>query len=229
MDSYTYAIGDIHGRLDVLKQAIQIIERHQASHGKKSKIVFLGDYIDRGPESRQVCNYLMSGTQHPDIDWILLQGNHEVMCLEAHYGGSSDLKFWKKYGGYETLLSFGSDVVPRSYLTWMSKLRKYYYDGVRIFVHAGVKDNTPIEENPDSITQWIRYHDGAEISCPEGYVVHGHTPSIDGPEILKTRCCIDTMAYKTGRLAIAVFDDTLPGQPIEMLSTYAGYHVDNPI
>lgn len=228
MNTFTYAIGDIHGRLDIVIEAIARIEKHQSSHKLPSKIVFLGDYIDRGPESKEVCDLLRAGSSHPDIQWIFIQGNHEVMCLEAHYGGPSDLKFWKKYGGYETLLSFGSDIVPRSYLTWMAGMKKYYYDGKRVFVHAGIKENVPLEHNPESALQWIRFQGGQEIVCPEGYVVHGHTPSIQGPEVLNSRCCIDTLAHRSGRLAIAVFDDSIPGGPVEMLSTYAGYQLDSP-
>lgn len=225
MKNFTYAIGDIHGRLDTLKRSIELIEQHRSENNAFATVVFLGDYVDRGHNSKQVCDILMSGPKTENTKWIILQGNHEVMALEAHHGGSSEMKFWLTYGGDRTSASFGGKI-PLEYLKWMASLPLQYYDGKRIFVHAGVKEGVPLNQNTDVVGQWIRYQDNYEINRPEGYVVHGHTPILGGPLILNSRCDLDVESYKTGQCCVAVFDDSIDGKPIEILKANCGYHLN---
>lgn len=202
-----------------------MIEEHRADYDAYATVVFLGDYVDRGPDSKQVLDLLMAGPTTENTKWICVQGNHEVMLLEALYGGRSEMEFWYKYGGKETLESF-QDNIPRKYLTWLAGLPKYHYDGKRVFVHAGTKDNVPLDQTPDSVLQWIRYPEAnCEIQCAEGYVVHGHTPYNTGPIILESRCNLDVMSFVTGKAMVAVFDDKIPGKPIELLCSNLGYIV----
>lgn len=226
MKTYTYAIGDIHGRLDVVVDSINLIEQHRLQNNSKAIVVFLGDYVDRGANSKEVCDLLMAGPKTENTEWVTLQGNHEIIMIEAGLGGYSEQKFWHNNGGLATLASFGGyrEMIP--YIKWMEKLPKYYRDEHRVFVHAGVPQGQLVETGNEAVLQWIRYKDTEEVYCPQGYVVHGHTPLIAGPLILQTRCDLDTLSYKTGRQAIAIFDNTIPGPPLEMLYTSCGYLLD---
>ena len=225
MKTFTYAIGDIHGRLDILQCAIDLIELHRYENDANAIVVFLGDYVDRGRESRKVCNLLMAGPKTENTKWVTIQGNHEVMCLEAHSGGKSEMDFWTRNGGMETYHSFGGRL-PLSYLQWMASLPKYYHDGKRVFVHAGIKNGVPFDHQPEAVIQWIRYPDNCEIESDKGYVVHGHTPIFNGPLILNTRCDLDVGGYKTGRVCVAVFDNDIEGKPIELLEYSLGFDAD---
>ena len=225
MKKFTYAIGDIHGRLDILKRSIELIENHRKENQASATVVFLGDYVDRGYESKRVCDILMAGPKTENTTWKILQGNHEVMALEAHHGGSSEMAFWLTYGGQRTADSFKGKI-PYEYLRWMAGLPLQYYDGKRIFVHAGIKQGVPLSQNTETVGQWIRYPDEYEINRPEGYLVHGHTPIMDGPLILNSRCDLDVGGYQTGKCCVAVFDDEIEGKPISILSANLGYHLN---
>jgi serine/threonine protein phosphatase 1 len=224
MNHFKYAIGDIHGRMDILLKSVEMIEQHLAATDSTGSIIFLGDYVDRGIESRQVCEYLMSGgPKNPQITrWICLQGNHEVMLIEAMEGGRSEMDFWLANGGSETYQSFNGR--PRGdVIRWMANLPKFYADGERVYVHAGIKENVPLDQQPEAVLQWIRYKDTQEINVPEGYVVHGHTPRMGTPLILNTRCDLDVYAVVTGKVCVGVFQDGVPGGPVALLEENMGY------
>lgn len=217
--SKTYAIGDLHGRLDVLEACLERIDQHREG---AAKIVFLGDYIDRGPHSREVVERLMAGSVN-DIEWITLGGNHEDMCLMAYEQPDSHMSWWVTNGGGATLASYPDRKVEDRHLHWMSKLETTYLDAHRLYVHAGVMRDIPLEKQSEDHLRWVRYGRDVEAGVEGYYVVHGHTPYMDGPVVLESRCNLDTLAYKTGRAAIGVFDDDLPGQPVEMLTVNCGY------
>jgi len=223
MKTFTYAIGDIHGRLDLLVKSIELIEHHRLQNDAYAIVVFLGDYVDRGPNSKEVCDILMAGPNTENTEWIILQGNHEIMLIEAGLGGFSEQKFWLNNGGQETLSSFGGyrEMIP--YIKWMQNLTKYYYDGERVFVHAGIKDGVPLEQTPEAVLQWIRYPDEYEPNSPLGYLVHGHTPKMGQPLILKTRCDLDVWGVATGKVCVGVFEKGIPGGPIDLLEANMGY------
>ncbi|MGO7089469.1 metallophosphoesterase family protein [Rhizobium leguminosarum] len=203
----TYVIADIHGRYDLLHAALERIEANQSG----GTVVFTGDYIDRGPTSKQVMDRLMHGPTDDRWRWICLKGNHEDMMV-ACIRGQADMPWWLGNGGRETLISFGG-VVPDEYITWAESLPQYHSDGERIFVHAGVDPTKTMADQTEAMLLWYRGTKHRDLSHPEGYVVHGHTPFEDGPIILEGRCNLDTGAVWTGKLAIAVFDDDVPGKP----------------
>lgn len=205
--SKTYAIGDIHGRFDLLHAALQRIEASPSS----GTIVFTGDYVDRGPASKEVMDCLMAGPKNPQWRWVCLKGNHEDMMVAA-LRGEADLDWWVGNGGGDTLRSFEGGV-PEEYLAWADSLPQYHADGKRIFVHAGADPTKPMVEQTEAMMLWYRCAKLHDFHHPQGYVVHGHTPFDDGPVILEGRCNLDTGAVWTGHLAVAVFDDDVPGKP----------------
>ena len=221
----TYAIGDLHGRNDVLEACLAAIEKHRIaagdSSGSNTTIVFLGDYIDRGKESRQVVARLMEGSRD-SARWITLMGNHEEMAVMAHADPNSYWKWWTENGGLTTSLNYPGRRIDDEHLEWMKSLPMKYQDRYRLFVHAGVKAGETLSEQSDRTLLWIRHHRDEEVPFPL-YVVHGHTPWRDGPVVLESRCNLDINAYATGTAVVAVFDDDKAGKPVEMLTVRAGY------
>lgn len=216
----TYVIADLHGRFDLLQEALPTIAQHAS--GRAFKIVTLGDYVDRGPQSRQVVGCLMAA-QAAGANLICLKGNHEYMmhrALTLSWFASASrarcLDWWKHNGGDFTLASYGNKV-PSNHLRWMKNLPTMYVDEHRIFVHAGVDPAKPLDEQTDEFLLWHRYAEEADIGYGERHVVHGHTPNPHGPEELSHRTNLDTLAWKTGRLVIAVFDDHTPGPAAEYI------------
>jgi serine/threonine protein phosphatase 1 len=219
--SRTYAVPDLHGRHDLLTAAVEKILDH--SRGHDAKIITLGDYIDRGPDSREVMERLIS-CSWPELPLIALKGNHEAMMWEC-CKNLSEIGWWCKNGGVQTLLSYGHSpgspvqlsVIPLAHLDWIAKLPSIYVDQHRIFVHAGVHDSLPLDHQGDQILLWKRYPEGSKSGHGQRHVVHGHDARPDGPILTKGRTNLDTMAWKTGRLVIGVFDDDVPGGPPELL------------
>lgn len=217
----TYAIADLHGRHDLLVSAVERIEQSSHSGGT---VVFMGDYVDRGPESRQVVETLMAGPKTPGWSWICLQGNHEEIMVAGCQGY---LSWWLPNGGGATLISYGAQpggdarealaLVPRSHIHWVDSLPLYYRDKHRVFVHAGVDETIDLEDHPAKILQWHRY----DREYPHGYrghhVVHGHEQYEDGPVLHHGRSDLDTLAWYTGRLVVGVFDDEIAGGPISTI------------
>jgi serine/threonine protein phosphatase 1 len=211
---FTYAIGDLHGRLDVLDACLAKLGRREPG-----KIVFLGDYIDRGPDSRGVVERLMAGSQDHH-EWVVLKGNHEEMAMQAH-GGLFQMKWWTENGGDATLRSYGSERIDPAHLRWMDQLPLAHTDERRLYVHAGIKHRKRWESLDSKVLLWVRHQRDTEVHELNGlHVVHGHTPFEDGPVLLLSRTNLDTKVYKTGRAVIAVFDD-LSGPPRELIEVRA--------
>lgn len=177
-------------------------------------IVFLGDYIDRGPDSRGVIDRLIEGPS-AEWRWICLKGNHEAMMIGAHAGDSSEL--WLANGGEETLASYGGKI-PQTHVTWCTALPLIYRDDHRVFIHAAIDPSLPLieEAQSESVLLWKRYQLD-EDEHADLHVVHGHTPIESGPVIYSGRTNLDIGAVFNGRLAIGIFDDTIPGGPIRIL------------
>jgi serine/threonine protein phosphatase 1 len=210
----TYVIADLHGRFDLLQAALGTIAEHAG--GRAFKIVTLGDYVDRGPQSREVIGRLMA-VQAAGTNLICLKGNHEYMMHRAltltWFASASRarcLSWWKHNGGESTLTSYGNEV-PSDHLRWMKNLPTIHVDEHRIFVHAGVDPTRTLDEQTDEFLLWHRYSESADVGHGRRHVVHGHTPNPQGPELLSRRTNLDTLAWQTGRLVIAVFDDHTPG------------------
>jgi len=209
--SLTFAIGDIHGCIGPLLRMIERVEDYAPS----GKIVFLGDYIDRGPDSRAVVETLMAGPCSPDWQWIALKGNHEDMAMGAH-DGRHDESWWLDNGGIETLASYGGPV-PSAHLNWMAALPLLHTDPHRIFVHAGVREGRYLEDQTQHDLMWLRFEDDVSGEFWGKHLVHGHTPSPANPRTTGNRTNLDSGCVFGGKLSCAVFDDSLPGGPATLL------------
>jgi serine/threonine protein phosphatase 1 len=219
--SRTYALPDLHGRYDLLTAAIEKILSH--SNGLAAKLITLGDYIDRGPNSRQVMELLVNWSSQI-LPLVPLKGNHEAMMWQC-CRNLSEVDWWLKNGGDQTLVSYGQRMansidprlVPAAHLDWIAALPSMYVDGQRIYVHAGVDPTLALDQQGDQILLWKRYPKGFTEGFGELHVVHGHHANMEGPAVTKGKTNLDTMAWKTGRLAVGVFDDAIPGGPKEIL------------
>jgi len=211
--SRTYAIGDIHGCLDKLVAMLERIEAWQSG----GKVVFLGDYVDRGPDSAGVINLLMAGPQKPGWEWVILKGNHEDMmasCLR----GDNPLEWWVGNGGMQTLASYGGEV-PEEHLRWCETLPLKHVDEHRIFVHAGVDEAVPLDEQTEQELLWSRKPPHYSGEYWGRHLVHGHTPSEQNPSIVGNRTNLDSAAVFGGKLSCAIFIDEEPGSPMGFMQT----------
>lgn len=230
--SNTYFIADLHGRYDLLEEAISRISAREGD--SRHKIVFGGDYVDRGPQSRQIIERLMAGPRLPNQRFVCLQGNHESMMIEC-IEFPHQIGWWIGNGGGQTLRSYGAKIwmgasfnaedtiglVPRNHLGWLKVLPLFHLDQHRLFVHAAADPTKSLEDHSEAIFQWMLYPEGTDVPfIHEGtkrYVVHGHHQFANGPKIYENRADFDTFAWKTGRLVIAVFDDEVPGKPVDTI------------
>ena len=217
-----YAIGDVHGRLDLLDQLFERI-RHDLGRGMHSEslCVFLGDYIDRGPDSSGVIERLISLGSDQRV--ICLKGNHEALLLEF-LGNPGLLQEWGRYGGLNTLMSYGlrpplkpdaarnaelaaalARAMPRAHRGFLENLRPCLTLGDFFFVHAGVRPNVALAHQSEEDLLWIREEFLLHEQLFDKIVVHGHSP-VRQPEVLDNRINIDTGAYATGRLTCLVLE-----------------------
>lgn len=219
-----YAVGDIHGRSDLLASVLAKIEGHIGSHPiEVAKIIFLGDYVDRGPNTVGVIDMLsnLSG----DSRFVFLKGNHEAFMLAA-LEDRRVLSDWLWAGGRETLQSYGVTVpmrataddlqaalsasleaIPPHHVGFLNGLQHKHVVGDYVFVHAGLRPGVPLGAQSSRDLMSIR-EEFLQFSGSHGYVVvHGHTP-VETPDIKSNRVNIDTGAYITGNLTCAVFEGT---------------------
>ena len=151
----TYAIGDIHGSLNKLRELIARCARH--AQGRPMTLVFLGDYIDRGPESAGVVRYVIELQSRLREQVIALKGNHEAVALGV-VDGTTPADYWLALGGAATLRSYGVDsalALPREHVDWLRSLRSSHDDGRRFFVHAGIDPEKPLEAQREHDLLWI--------------------------------------------------------------------------
>ncbi|MBI4045426.1 MAG: serine/threonine protein phosphatase [Devosia nanyangense] len=208
--SKTFVVSDLHGRFDLFEAALARI----STYCPQGTIVFTGDYVDRGPDSRRIIQALKAGPSE-GWRWIALKGNHEEMMVRAEHD-SRERERWLANGGLATLASYDG-AVPTEDLAWAAKLPIYFKDEHRIYVHAGVDPAMPVEEQDAATLLWLRYQPGSDIDYPGFHIVHGHTPNPDGPELYRGRSNLDTLAVRTGRLVVGVFDDDRPGGPSDLI------------
>jgi len=213
--SLTYVIPDIHGRHDLLSQGLAGIDARSARDA--GTIVTIGDYVDKGPHSRQVIERLMPGLAE---GWklVALKGNHDAMMVDA-LRNPSKMASWIEKGGAAALASYGSDpaTVPHSHLAWLDGLQLMYVDKHRIYVHAGVDPGVPLDQQSETTLLWKRYPKGFPGGFGERHVVHGHDNAPEGPLLYEGRTNLDTLGWRTGRLVIGVFDDDRPGGPVDFM------------
>lgn len=206
----TFVIADIHGRADLLKIALAEIKMISSS----GSVIFLGDYVDRGNESKQVIDILMAGPK-PGWNWKTLRGNHEDMLLECHNTSDGEkYHWWRGHGGSDTMRSYGGDI-PQHHIEWMDALPRIHWDEHRVYVHAGVSESSSLSDQTENMMQWYRYPPRANVGWNGKHVVHGHTPH--GPEQYSNRTNLDGNACNKGILLVGVFDDAIPGGPTQIL------------
>ena len=217
-----YAIGDVHGRADLLTDLFSRIDRDLKAHPiAQSAQVLLGDYIDRGPHSRQVVDLLITRQQGHNV--LFLKGNHEAYA-SRFLSDPTVLPEWKLVGCASTLVSYGvthtagdnphsqrevakalREAMPDSHRRFIQGLGLSFTCGDFFFVHAGVRPGIPLQKQSEQDLLWIRddflFHeeDFGKI------IVHGHTAAME-PEIRPNRINIDTGAYATGRLTCLVLE-----------------------
>lgn len=212
-----YAIGDVHGRLDLLDELLGRIEADNGSRPKaKTTIVFLGDLVDRGPSSAQVVERLRQ--YRPDFArTVFLMGNHEEVLLRLLAGESSLLSSWMMFGGAECARSYGIDpaelrrarpdeavamlrrAVPKEHSSFLGGFVDSAAFGQYLFVHAGIRPGVPLADQSKSDLRWIR-HPFLEDESDHGHViVHGHT-ICEEVEVRPNRIGVDTGAFHTGVL-----------------------------
>lgn len=216
----TFAIGDVHGCLRKLMRLFDRCLRH--CDEQPGRFVFVGDYLDRGPDSRGVVEMLRRVQGELPGQVICLKGNHEAMMLDAVRTDDDDL--WLLNGGGHTLLSYGiarAADMPRDILDWVDALPLSFDDGRRLFVHAGVNPFVPLDQQSEHDRLWIRE---PFLSSTRDYgrlIVHGHTPLAAGrPDLRPNRLNLDTAAVYGGPLTAAVFDEDKTG-PVTFLTDAA--------
>jgi serine/threonine protein phosphatase 1 len=219
-----YAIGDIHGRRDLLDQLLTDIQADdEARSGAETHLIFLGDLVDRGPDSAGVVQRALElGRSTPQARFIM--GNHDGIFLRALRGDRRALRYFAKIGGRATIRSYGiSDEeycalddkalmatlierVPQEHVEFLKSFEDYIIEGDYLFVHAGIRPGVAIEEQTSEDLQWIREEFLVDRRNHGQIVIHGHTIS---PEVerLPNRIGIDTGAYKSGRLTALGLED----------------------
>jgi serine/threonine protein phosphatase 1 len=212
--SLTYVVPDIHGRYDLLTDALAEIAAH--SRGEAGVLVTIGDYVDKGPESRQVIDRLLRGVE--GWNFIALKGNHDAMMVEA-LRDPARMAAWVEKGGAAALASYGGDpaAVPQNHIGWLDQLRLMHLDAHRLYVHAGVDPDLPLDRQSETTLLWKRYPKEYSKGYGELHVVHGHDNFPDGPLLYEGRTNLDTLAWRTGRLTIGIFDDDRPGGPVDFI------------
>lgn len=211
----TYVIPDLHGRFDLLRDMLAKIEAHAA--GKAGTIVVLGDYVNKGPDSRQVVERMRAGLSG-GWGFVALKGNHDAMMVEA-LRDPSKMEGWIEKGGDATLKSYGGDplAIPQAHIAWLDRLPLMHLHAHRIYVHAGLDPGVPLQAQPEHTLLWKRDPKGDRAGLGGRHVVHGHHSNAHGPELFEGRTNLDTLAWRTGRLVAGVFDDDKPGGPVDFV------------
>jgi serine/threonine protein phosphatase 1 len=213
-----YAVGDVHGRADLFAQMLSLIRQdNDARAATTTKIIVLGDIIDRGPDSAELVHQLMRYSK-ASRRFIVLMGNHEQIMLAALDGDIKALQAWLKFGGAATLLSWGlpedlvhgappaeilaeaTRCISEDVLSWLNDLPLTHVSGDVVFVHAGIRPGVKLGRQDPRDLLWIRdaFLESEEVHSH--LVVHGHSINANGPERRENRIGVDTGAYSSGRL-----------------------------
>ncbi|MEO6433216.1 MAG: metallophosphoesterase family protein [Sphingomicrobium sp.] len=218
-----YVVGDVHGRLDLVDRLLATIHAElDAAPRHKAMLVFVGDLIDRGPDSAGVIDRLLT-YKRAGVRLIVLLGNHEEVLLRILEGDSSLIESWLKFGGAECLESYGVDpvqvaaaephqalamiarAIPTAHSRFLAECADTFRFGDYLIVHAGIRPGIEIDQQLQSDLRWIRDPFLADRSDHGFVVVHGHTISEEVEE-RPNRIGIDTGAYASGRLTALAID-----------------------
>ena len=218
-----YAIGDVHGRADLLEAMIEAIELDDASAARaRSTVILLGDLVDRGPDSAKVLNLAKAWQEHRQVR--ILCGNHEEMFLES-FRRKDVLQHFLRFGGRETLLSYGiqprsrtkselealqalmAQVIPEEDLAFMRSFEEMIVVGDYAFVHAGIAPEVALKQQKPQDLRWIREPFLSHEARHSHVIIHGHT-IYERAEVRDNRIGIDTGAFESGRLTALVLEGT---------------------
>ena len=216
-----YAVGDIHGRADLLFEVIARIDEDIRRRPIRYVVeVYIGDYIDRGPDSKTVIDAL--AVRMVNHGAICLRGNHEVL-IESFLRDPGCFPQWQRLGALQTLASYDIQprrgetaaelrqrflgIFPRTHELFLQCLHDSYCCGDFLFAHAGVRPGVPIEQQDVNDLTWIRREFLDSNQHHGKFIVHGHTP-VPHPDIRHNRINIDTGAWKTGTLTCAAIEGT---------------------
>lgn len=216
-----YAIGDVHGRLDLLEKMHAAIKEDVGRHPDKGwRIIHLGDYVDRGPDSMGVLDFLAEALKDERV--VALAGNHDTGYLDF-LAEPDGYGLFARYGGRETAQSYGVEInfsdpaslraghaalskaMPRRHRDVLGHLRFSTAFGDFFFCHAGIKPGVPLDDQEPRTLIWIRDEFLDWTGLHPKVVVHGHTPSPE-PEVMANRVNVDTQAYASGVLSALVID-----------------------
>lgn len=237
-----YAVGDVHGRYDLLERLLKLIERDHLARppSAKTRLIFLGDLIDRGPASKAVVGALRAA-QAASRQVVVLRGNHEDILLHCLDGDPGAQRAWLKHGGAATLQSYGvdppgDDESPGDFaarleerltpdvVAWIRGLPLKAQSGGFFFCHAGVRPGVPLHRQDEDDLVWIREE---FLDCADDHgavIVHGHSICGTEPASFHNRICVDTAAYMSGVLTAV----GLEGTERWFISTGAAPNADDP-
>jgi serine/threonine protein phosphatase 1 len=226
-----YAIGDVHGRLDLLKVLWELIQADARATDLGIMVVFLGDYVDRGFDSKGVIDFLLSARLNAG-EIVFLRGNHDQSVLDF-IADAEYYRVWKPFGAAPTLLSYGVlpprfedakslesarqnflNKCPPQHIRFFNTLSYSHVIGDYLFAHAGVRPGVPLDRQDPKDLMWIREEFLDSREQFKKTVVHGHSP-MNSPVQCSNRIGLDTGAYATGCLTAAV----LEGMTCRFLST----------
>jgi serine/threonine protein phosphatase 1 len=228
-----YAVGDVHGMIDLLKALVRKILKDASGFPEdRTRIVFLGDFIDRGDHSKAVIDQLIAYSHLTHVDWTFLRGNHEESLLrflkDPEFGPQ-----WLAFGAAPTFASYGvqlpsnrqdvdawsstaeamAEAIGPSHLAFLESLSTSFCCGSYFFVHAGVRPGVPLAEQSKNDLLWIRGQFLNDRRNLPAIIVHGHSPDAE-PFMDHRRIGVDTGAYATGRLTAV----RLMGSGAELIS-----------
>lgn len=199
---YLVAIGDIHGKKFCLERLVENIENKIPLFD----LVLLGDYIDRGEDSKGVIDYIREREFNSKIgNTIALKGNHEQLAELSLQGNEAARPVWLGNGGVETIQSFGSEENMLPYLDWIKNLPISYTWYDKFFCHAGINQLVPLQEQRENDLLWRRDRDDVDYTDQLHLIVHGHTPRKNGIFFRGNRINLDTGAVFGKQLSAAVF------------------------
>lgn len=220
----TYAVGDVHGCYDLLTDLLQKIVDDIDSTAEPGpvELIFLGDYVDRGPDTAGVLSSLVWIERNGPLPATFLKGNHEQVMLD-YIADPVRNSPWLRVGGAETLRSYGIDVpddvgpdvshprlrdllldrLPAAHLDFLHRLRPYYENGRYYFAHAGIRPGVALQAQDHEDLLWIRDEFLANERPAKKVVVHGHSWTNTEPVVRPARIGVDTGAYRTGTLTAA--------------------------
>ncbi|MGB3472813.1 MAG: metallophosphoesterase [Erythrobacter sp.] len=219
-----YAIGDVHGRHDLLVELLTLIVNHweaSLTHPRRVELIFLGDVIDRGPDSARCLELVADLVERGAA--MMLKGNHEDMLLESVSGNPAAIQAWLRHGGLETLASYSIDPPREGEDTWdfterlLEQIPSRHLDvlraaptshrcGTYFFVHAGVKPGIPLDKQRPVDLYSIRREFTGCHDWHGAMIVHGHE-IVDKGMVLPNRIACDTGAYASGHLTCACLED----------------------